>query len=265
MMKGKTDHLKLVHNQNKKPGWKKAMRLAFRLVLLVVLLLLLKQGETYFRVDQIRVEGHGDLSGKEITAAGQIREGMSIFLLREQKAAERIKKELPAVKEVEIDRSLPDKVVIKVEKRTPAGYVMTADGFWVIDRSAVGYAYIEEPEEGYPLISGIDGSLVVPGEPLSCKARREALQSFFAAWPGGVWLTLERIDLSSAYNLVLHTSEDLEIWLGDETEIEHKLLLVQESLPYISISSAARLDVRCGRRLIVSGSAVSKDPEEVKR
>jgi len=151
--------------------------------------------------------------------------------------------------------------MITVIEREPAGYVMTADGFWLIDKRGVVMTYIDEPQEDHPLISGIDGRKVIPGAPIDCPARLEALQNFFAAWSGDGGMELEKLDLQESYNLIARTKDGLEIWFGEGEGMVKKLRLIEESLPYIDPATGARLDVRCGRRLVVSGSAVIQEEE----
>lgn len=261
-MKQKNEHLKLVKKKKSLPGWKRALRFLFRLTLILAVLALVRHGEAYFRVAEIRVEGNLELSAAEIVSAGGIKKGMSIFLLREQQVAGRIREQYPRVKDIKIGRNLPDMVTIIVTEREPVGYVLTADGFWLIDNEAVCFAYMAEPANEYPLISGIDGGLVIPGAPLACPVREESLQAFFSNRLGVDPLHIEKLDLSDRYNLVVHTAEGLEIWLGDGKDMEQKLLLVRESIPYIDSGAEKRLDVRAGNRLVVSSSAVL-DAEEV--
>lgn len=260
-MKRKNDHLKLVKKRTGQPGWKRGLRFIFRLAIIAALILLLRQGETYFRINDIRVEGTLELSFAEVITATGIQKGTSIFMLKEKAIAQRIQEQLPRVKKVELTRSLPDTVIVNIEERIPAGYVMTADGFWLIDRDAVCFAYLAEPVDNYPYITGIDRKLVIPGAPLDCRFRQEALQSFFAAWNGSSWLEIKQIDLADNYNLIIYTTEELEIWLGGGEEMEYKLKLVQQSIPHITVEAGTRLDVRSGNRLVVSSSAVVKEKE----
>jgi len=255
----KYDHLELVENNNRSPAWKRFFRFLVKVTVLAGFIVLLWQGESYFRVAAIRVEGANELKAEEILQAGGISEGMSIFLLGEGEISTRIKEQLPRAEKVEIKRELPETVVIKVKEREPAGYVMTADGFWLIDKQGVIMAYAGEPQENYPLISGIDGRKVIPGAYIDCPARVEALQNFFASWSGEEGLEIEKLDLQETYNLIAYTVDGLEIWFGEGKDMDHKMRLIKESLPYIDPATGARLDVRCGKRLVVSGSAVIKE------
>ncbi len=258
-MERKNEHLKLVQDNNRPPGWKRFLRFLVKVAVLAGFVVLLWQGEAYFRVATVQVEGASQLQAEEILQAGGISEGMSIFLFGEREISSQIKDQLPRLEEVNIKRELPDTVVIEVIERQPAGYVMTADGFWLIDTRGVSMAYTDNPEKDYPLISGIDGRKVIPGALIDCPARVEALQNFFKVWPGDGRLEIEKLDLQESYNLVAYTSDGLEIWFGEGDNMEHKMQLIENSLPYIDPATEARLDVRCGKRLVVSGSAVIRE------
>ncbi len=258
-MERKNDHLQLVQDKNRPSAWKRFLRFLVKVAVLAGFVVLLWQGEAYFRVAAIRVEGMDQLQAEEILHAGGISEGMSIFLLGEKEISSRIKAQLPRAEEVKIKRELPDTVVVEVNERQPVGYVMTADGFWLVDSQGVSMDYTGEPEKDYPLISGIDGRKVIPGAPIDCPATVKALQNFFAAWSGEGALEVEKIDLQENYNLIAYTVDGLEIWFGEGEDMEHKMRLIENSLPYIDPATEARLDVRCGKRLVVSGSAVIKE------
>ena len=262
-MKKKKDHLKLVKTENRVPFWKKAARFLFRTTIVIAVLALLIYGESFFRVVNIEIDGTEKLSDEEIIDAGKINRGMSIILLQETKIAEKIEREQPRTKNVRVRRELPDKLSIFLEEREPVAYVMTADGFWIIDKYAVPFEYARDADKSYPLISGIDGSKVIPGNPIDCQVRHEVLTEFFATWSGETPLEIEKMDLQESYNLVVHTADGLEVWLGDGEDMDYKFELIETSLPYIDTEEEARIDVRCGKRLIVSSRAVKNEKKGV--
>ncbi len=258
-MAAKRDHLKVINQKKGIPRWKRTISFFFKLVLVCALLLLLKYGETFFRISDIAVEGAQDIPVEAILAAGDLKEGMSILLLSEGAIASAIISSYPEIKEVKIKRNLPDSLVVVIKERSLAAYVLTPDGYWLIDRDAVCFAKTTEPSADYPLIKGIDASLLELGQELACASRRETLRSFLELWPAYELLEIEELDFIDSYNLIVRTSEHWEIWLGDGKEMAYKLKLVQESIPYIETNSYAKLDVRSGRRLVVSGSNQIKD------
>ncbi|MBW6464204.1 MAG: cell division protein FtsQ/DivIB [Dethiobacteria bacterium] len=260
-MAAKSDHLKLVKQNKQMPRWKKTIRFLFRLTLLVGLVLLLKHGETFFRVNEIIVEGAEDIPGEAIMSAGNLEIGMSILFLKENKIAEAVMSEYPEINKVEITRILPESLVVSVTERTLAAYVIIPDGYWMIDRDAVCFAHTMETAGDYPVISGIDVSMIIPGEPLGGTGRRDTLRSFFHNWYNADLPEIEKIDFADSFNLIAESTEGWEIWLGDDKEMAYKLLLIQESIPYLTEGSQARLDVRSGKRLVVSSSSVIDEKE----
>ncbi len=249
-----SDYLQLVQQDEQMPRWKRVLRLMFRLALLAALVYLLKYGETFFRVGEITVKGAGEITTEAILDAAGLKTGMSILFLQEAKIAEAIVRQYPEIKSVKIERKLPDTLLVTVAERIQAAYLLTADGYWLIDKDAVCFGYVSDPVADYPVISGIEGDMIVTGEHLRCNVRRETLRSFFHSWVVSELLEIGSIDFSDSYNLVINSAEGLEIWLGDGKDMDHKLLLVRETIPHIGDATQARLDVRSGKRLVVSGS-----------
>lgn len=260
-MKRKNDHLKLANKGGNLPAWKKAIRFLFRLAFIIAILLLLKSGEAFFRINEIRVEGAGSITSGEIIAAAGISKGNSIFLLQEERVTEKIQKHYPRIKNIEISRNLPDTVVISVTERTPAAYIKASDGFWLIDQDTFCFAYSAAATTDYPILVGLADELIIPGYYLGCPVRREALADLFLAWSGEDELEIAEINLYDKYNLIVYTVAGLEIWLGDGKEMESKLNLIKQSIPYIKIKSGTHLDVRSEKRLVVSKTAVIIDKE----
>jgi len=262
-MKGKSDHIKLVKNKtNAQPGWKRAFRFLCKLVTVVVIVLLLKEGEQFFRINSITVEGSMEVSAAELAEVGGINKGRSIFLINEDTITGKIKEEFPSISSVQIKRTLPDQVLVKIDQREPVAYIVTADGYWLIDSGVVPYENIDEPDEDYLQITGISGELVVPGIALNCTLRREILQKFFSNWNKKDRFQIEKLDFSESYNLIAYTADNLEIWLGNAKNMQQKMELVELSLPYISEDlEGARIDVRSGKRLVVSSAAVLEKRE----
>lgn len=262
-MKGKNDHLKLVNNKNEnQSGLKRALRFFGKLIIVVVVVLLLKEGEQFFRINSISMEGSLEVSVAELAAAGDINRGKSIFLLDEDKIAEKIKNEHPSVRSVRIERTLPDQILIKIDQREPAAYIVTADGYWLVDFNVVPYKNIAEPDDEYLEIAGISGELVVPGVPLTCSSRREILKEFLSTWQGRDLFEIDKLDMSESYNLVVYTADNLEIWFGNAKDMHQKMELLGSSMPYISAElEGTRLDVRSGKRLVLSSAAVIEERE----
>ncbi len=248
------DHLRLVREERKPSFLKKGFRFLGRMILVLLLLLILKEGHVYFQVRHIDVVGTAGFDRNELIKAGGILEGRSIFFINEQQVAEQIRAVHHSAKEVTVTRELPDRVVIEIEVREIAAYASSANGYRLIDAEGICFALVADEPVGYPPVYGLEDSQVVPGEPIQCRASRDALISFFQTWPQAEGLPeLVSLDLSNAYNLVATLEGGMEIWLGGPDEMWEKLSLVRKALPQLEIDEMIRLDVRTVKRLVVSG------------
>lgn len=251
----------LVLKRKETPGWKKILRTLFRLTLLAGLGVLAVHGETYFTITEIRVSGESAVPPAEIISVSGAESSRNIFMLREKKAVQQIQEAYPQLETVEVTRSLPGSVLIKITERVPVATVMTADGYWLIDKNTVCFNLSEKQDQTYPRITGLDGSIGLPGLPINCPVRKKVLKDFFTLWAEREFSELKELDLSSSYNLIIYTSDQMEIWLGDGSSLTEKLMLVESSLPYLQGDGQIKLDVRSGSRLVVAGSAAIRDGE----
>jgi len=256
---GKNSNLNL--KRKEMTGWKRALRNLFRLTLLASLCFLAVQGESFFTITEIRVTGDSAVPTADIISVSGAESARNIFMLREKKAVQKIKDKYPQLETVEVTRNLPGLVVIQVTERVPVATVMTADGYFMIDKNTVCFNLSAEQDQTYPLITGLDGSIGLPGQPLGCPVRAKLLRDFFALWAEREFIALKKLDVSSSYNLIIYTADQLEIWLGDSSSLANKLLLVESSLPYLQKDGQIKIDVRSGSRLIVAGSVAIRDRE----
>ncbi len=251
----------LTNKRKTVPGWKKALRVLIRLAFVVGFCVLAIYGESYFAITDIMVTGDSKVLPAEIISVSGADRARNIFMLQEKKIIQLLKEKYPQLETVAVTRSLPGSVLIEVTERIPVATVLTADGYWLIDENTVSFNLSAEKDREYPLITGLGDSVGAPGQPLSCPVRARLLSDFFSLWVEKDFATLREIDLSSSYNLVIYTDDQMEIWLGDGSELEKKLLLVESSMPYLLNEGQIKLDVRSGSRLVVAGSAAAGDGE----
>ncbi|HSW36222.1 MAG TPA: FtsQ-type POTRA domain-containing protein [Candidatus Limnocylindrales bacterium] len=251
-MKRNSNHLKLAPQRSGASARARIKRLIIRLIAFSILLVTVIGVEALFRVSEIQVVGANALNKQTIVSSSGLETGMSIFLFRSQQVADRIRQEYPRVKEITVSRKFPDAIVITLTERIVAGFITTEDGFWIIDRDIISFDHTAELFGSYPIISGISTEQVSQGAPLSCSARRNILKSFFEAWPDTFQIELAELSLRDSYNLVVYTACGLEIWLGNEEDMKHKLMLVKQSIPHLPPGEKTRIDVRAGGRLIVA-------------
>jgi len=256
-----TDNLALAGKRRVIPRWKKLVYLLVRVMLLAFLALSFYYGESYFRITSVLVEGNSDIPEAEIVRISGVSETGNIFLVREKQVITALKNEYPLLETVQVTRSLPGTVKIKISERNPVAAVMTSGGYWLMDRNAVCYQFSEEEITDYPLITGLDDHSIIPGSILDCPTEVKLLTTFFECWQGSDYIDLKQIDLRNSYNLILYGTPQVEIWLGDDQKMEQKLILIEKSMPHLDTSSLLKLDVRSGSRLVVAGSMAVNEKE----
>jgi cell division protein FtsQ len=231
------------------------------LIAAAFVLLLLKQGHAFFQVREIRVCGAALLAQDEIIARAGLRQGMSMLMVREKEAARRLLS-LPAVRSASVYRRFPHTLDIVLDEREPAAYLPDWGGFWVIDRDGIVFERWPAARESLPVVTGISEQPVL-GAPLLYPATAEALSRFLQALALVPELEIAEFNLGDALNLVMYTIDGREIRLGGVEQMEQKLFLVWQSLPYLTAAGRSGvIDVRSGDRLVLNPERTSTAGKE---
>ncbi|KRV50177.1 hypothetical protein AQ490_17130 [Wenjunlia vitaminophila] len=129
------------------------------LVLLLVLTLLggggvwVVYGTSLFEVREVRVTGTEALAPSRVREVADISPGGPLAAVDTSAVARRLRGELPRIERVEVERSWPHTVLLKVTERRPAVVLRRGAGFTEVDRRGVGYATVERPPAGVPLVN----------------------------------------------------------------------------------------------------------------
>lgn len=244
--------LKLVKPAAVYPARRKIKKMLIRLFLLLAVMLLLYAGQALFKVRKIQLSGAVRLEEGEVLAEAGLRKGMSIFLVRERKASERLTA-LPVISSAVVSRRFPSTVQIKLVERVPAAYLLDRECFWAVDREGIVIERRLLIGESLPIVTGAVGGPFAPGFPPARPDQGQALALFLCALESVPELEIAELNLGDVHNLVLYTIDGQEVLLGGSEKMEQKLTLVWQSLPYLVSGggSAGCFDVRTGDRLVV--------------
>ncbi|MBM4354564.1 MAG: FtsQ-type POTRA domain-containing protein [Deltaproteobacteria bacterium] len=98
----------------------------------------------YFSLSEVVVEGNSRMSAAEVAAASGVQIGDNVLSIDEETVVERLRY-LPWAESVEVERELPDRLVIRVRERVPAA-VLVEEGSFLVDDA--GYLFKElEPRD----------------------------------------------------------------------------------------------------------------------
>ncbi|WP_175541391.1 cell division protein FtsQ/DivIB [Streptomyces aidingensis] len=141
-------------------------RLSRRGLLLVTAVLLAALGgfggwalyaSSWLRVDRVTVSWTGDgpraLAADRIAEAAAVPVGEPMARLDKDAVRDRLLAALPRLKDAEVVRSWPDRVVVKVTERQAVVLRPGGDGFTEIDVEGVAFGVLPEAVPGVPLLS----------------------------------------------------------------------------------------------------------------
>lgn len=249
----KKQNLKFMKSGKRPSFTKKFIKAGMQILLPAACLFLLKQGHALFTVKEIKVSGSAYLERNEILEISGIEKGSSIFLLQRKKAVQRLLTE-PAVLSADISKSYPSTVVITLNGRTPSAYILSEGDCWIVDEKGIIYGQSSGIQESLPIVTGVDPEQLVLGLPLQDPVLAKALEAFVVALAAVPDLEAAELNLTNSQEMVLYTASGLKVLLGDSGKMKQKLMLLRETLPYLSdVGSGSCLDVRTGDRLVVYG------------
>lgn len=104
-------------------------------------------------VGEVAVEGNVELTAEQVRVAAEVGTGEPILSLDTDAVAAKVR-ELPRVADVEVSRSLPGTVLLRVTERTPVAVVQADDGAHLVDRTGKDYATTSAAPAGLPVLKG---------------------------------------------------------------------------------------------------------------
>jgi len=208
--------------------WKRRFFRVLRFTLLSVTLLFSGYGiynflsySPYFKIKKIRIEGNQDIDRKDILSLLDIKKGDNIFKVK-LRQTKRGLRSLKQIKEIDIHRDFPDKIVLKITERAPIAQIDGGDSVHsnkveLIDKE--GITFLGKTRD-IPRILGTKDSL-----------KRKEVVSFLAkimAVDFRFYKKISYIDGNNPRKIKLKLDQTLLIWgpVGKETEtqLEKKLI-----------------------------------------
>lgn len=213
-------------------------KIFFALILLLAAFVFL--GSPLFEIREIVVIGNQQLPASKIIELSGITPGTNIFKQNLKKAQSQICT-LPLVKEAVLVRDFPSRIVIKVQERQPLALLPTPNGFMQVDRE--GVCLKESGVSGrFPVITGITVPSLAPGQVVQDEKLRAALQ-VIDKFPETLLKELSEVHINGQGQLLLYTLEGVECRLGNLSNFEQKITLLQQILAQVHGRQVAYIDL----------------------
>lgn len=133
-------------------------RLRTMIILLVVLVLLgagsvwLLYGSKWLRVERVSVSGTRVLTPAQVLEAADVPVGAPLISVETDAIEARLRRKLPRIDVVEVDRSWPRGISLKVAERTPVLIVQKDGKFVEVDKEGVRFATVSVAPKGVPAL-----------------------------------------------------------------------------------------------------------------
>ncbi|MFE5888720.1 cell division protein FtsQ/DivIB [Streptomyces sp. NPDC002285] len=133
-------------------------RLRTMIILLVVLVLLgagsvwLLYGSTWLRVERVSVSGTRVLTPAQVLEAADVPVGKPLISVDTDAIEARLRRKLPRIDVVDVVRSWPHGIGVKVAERTPVLIVQKDGKFVEVDKEGVRFATVSVEPKGVPAL-----------------------------------------------------------------------------------------------------------------
>jgi len=184
----------------------------------------------FCNIEEVVIKGNDYLSKDEIIYKSQIKLGENIFKLDLKKSIEFLKQE-PWIKELEIKRIIPNKIIISLKEREGAAIVYISEECYILSKEGIVLSKIDKQEGlSIPLISGLKIARVKIGETIDKPEFRTALEIINSA---NVILPKEfyKVKIFASDDFLLFNIDDtLKVRVNKPEEIINKGNLLREAL-----------------------------------
>lgn len=132
----------------------------------------------FCNIEEVIIKGNDCLSEDEIFFKSGIQLSKNIFKLDLKKSIDSLEQE-PRIKEVEIKRVIPNKIIISLKERKAAAIVHIGEEYFFSTKEGMVLSKIDRTEEGFalPLLSGLEIDEIKIGEIIDKPEFRTALES----------------------------------------------------------------------------------------
>ena len=185
----------------------------------------------FFNIKTIEVVGSEKYTADDIRAVCGIKEGDNLFRTNFTKKAAAIKNALTYVDQVEIERALPDKIIIKVTDGkasgaiplTGGGYALVSGNGKILETGASNFS------ADVPLIKGVSADGKEACQYLDGESKEyKLLQQVWELLTQNGLTDIQLIDLSSSYDIKVLYQNRLYIQLGSESQLSYKVSLTKK-------------------------------------
>lgn len=182
-------------------------------------------------ISSVTVTGNERVTKEEIEATGAFPIGKNIYRISVKKAKEQIEA-IPYIKSAEVKRKFPARISVSVTERAEAAAVVCPGGYAVIDKEG-RVLRLSPEEEPMCIVSGDRVETATPGQTITMEDGRfleNLTKLLYELEKTDMKVSMKRIEISSAVEIMMETAAGMEIHLGGMDELTYKFQLCRNIL-----------------------------------
>lgn len=203
----------------------------------------------YFKVKNIDIQNNTHYKDEEVKVLISEVMGANIFEINKKRVEETIARELNWVKEAELRKIFPDKVIIKLDERKPYLKIVYKGKYFLMDSEGVVLDKIEKEDldeyKDLILVRNVVNYSVNIGEKI---AKKNALScvDIYRAFDNQIKSIIKeaRLEDNISGDIVFETYNGVEIIFGNSSEIVKKVENLKQLLKEEAINTIIEIDLR---------------------
>ena len=246
-MANTNEHYGARPDDGRKPKVKHALYKPLTFFFIIVAIIFVMS--VFFKISNIEVEGNNLYTDEEVISASGIQKGDSLFFLNRIGAGSRVVVKLPYVDSVQITRSLPNYITIRVEESKTVGFLNINGEKWTVNYMGKFLNKVSD-EEAAKLapISGITVKTAAVGDIMQvdeADADKLAylLEIMYQIQARGLTASIGGIDISNIANPSFDYDGRFVVLLGEKTDTEYKFGKMLSAVGQLTDSDEGTLDL----------------------
>jgi cell division protein FtsQ len=186
----------------------------------------------YARFRTLKVVGNHRATESALRHLANLPVGAPLATLDLGRAAENVAHH-PWVASVEVSRSLPETVTLRIEERVPVA-LLSMDGLFLVDATGEAFARARAGELDLPVLTGLDDAVLATDPPLARRLVRDALAIVDAAAArGGIAqeaVSEVHFDARAGYSLGLRNGGEVLLGFSGADALDRLPLMAEAGL-----------------------------------
>ncbi len=178
----------------------------------------------FFPIENIKISGSEVYEAAQIQKVCSVEKGDNLFTVSGKEIENRLKKELPFIESIKLERKLPSTLQIKVTDAEKYAYYLQNDKYYLVSESGWVMEESGEPQDNLFVISGAAADCSVGEKIMFADENGLELVTTISNVSEKAGVTINSIDISDTVAISLKAEGRFIVNLGTANNLEEKIL-----------------------------------------